>query len=114
MKNFTEILGRIFFSNFFSLLLLVVSGGQWAVLWWLAWPGATTPLVVHAAGVTAVYLVNRQITGGFGRRAARKTWRRFYDAYAFTSLGTSSNMPTSIKAGSINFKRRVRSRSRLR
>lgn len=86
LKPLTETLTRLFFGNFFSMLLFVVSAGQWAVLWWLLWPEAPTPPWVHLLGVTTVYLVNRRITGGVGRRTGRKAWRRFYDAYAFTSL----------------------------
>lgn len=81
-----EALVRLFFANFFTLLLVAVSGAQWTFLWWLLGP-QPTPWFVHPLGATAVYAINRRITDNrFLRRTARRPWRRFYDAFAFTSL----------------------------
>lgn len=76
-----------FFRNFFSVLLFAASAAQWMFLWWLLWPAVSTPVAVHVAGIVAMYLLNRRITGGrLARHSARRPWRRVYDASAFTSL----------------------------
>jgi predicted MPP superfamily phosphohydrolase len=80
-------LNRWFFRHFFSLLLYAISAAQWMFLWWLLWPQPTTPAVIHIAGIVAVCVINRRITGGrFARHHPRRAWRRAYDAFAFTSL----------------------------
>lgn len=77
---------RTVFRNFFASLLFCVSAAQWAMLWWLLWPAASTPLWVHVVAVGAIHGFNRRLTGGLARRAARHPVRRVYEATAFTSL----------------------------
>jgi hypothetical protein len=81
-----DVAGRMFFRNFFSILLFAVSMAEWATLWWLLPPLQSTPPALHAVAAGAIYLFNRRFTGGFARRTSRPRWRRVYEAFAFTSL----------------------------
>jgi predicted MPP superfamily phosphohydrolase len=59
-------IARVFFSSFFSLVVIAASASQWTVVAWIAVVGCGVSLTwwMHAAGIAALYAVNRRLAGG--------------------------------------------------
>ena len=81
---------RLFFRNFFRLLLLAISCAQWGCVAWVLWAvsDVVQPPWGHALGVTAIYAVNRTLTARrpLGRASDAPLALRVYSATAFVSL----------------------------
>jgi predicted MPP superfamily phosphohydrolase len=82
---------RVFFANFFRLLLLSVSISEWVMLCrLLPYPVGGFPLPAHVAGAMAIYVINRRLV--FRARRQRRdrnptgAMPRLYHAVAFTCL----------------------------
>lgn len=82
---------RVFFANFFRLLLLAVSISEWVILA-RVFPHlvGSLPLAGHSAGALAIYLINRQLAMRTRRQRRDRSpvgaMPRLYYAVAFTCL----------------------------
>lgn len=77
---------RVFFRQFFRLLIFSASAAQWAVVAWVASVGFgwSWPWWAHAVGIGGLYACNRALTTGPSRR---RGWAfRTYSATAFVAL----------------------------
>ncbi|TFH19321.1 MAG: metallophosphoesterase [Myxococcales bacterium] len=80
---------RLFWTNFFSLLLVFVAIAQWVCATWLLRElgGVHVPAAAHLLGTLALYLINRLIvTRPMPPPGLARTLRRGYTGVAFTSL----------------------------
>jgi predicted MPP superfamily phosphohydrolase len=77
---------RLFFANFFILLLVTVSAAQWSVFAWLAsiGLGLSLPWWAHGLATGGVYAGNRALTTSRARQ--RSGVFRLYTATAFVTL----------------------------
>lgn len=82
---------RLFFANFFSLLLVAVSVAQWGMVWWV-FPGLVgmLPVAVQVGAPAGVYGINRLLVArAHGHRRTHNPTNalpRLYYAVAFTCL----------------------------
>ena len=81
-----EAAARLFFRNFFALLLVVASAALWAVPLWtgVLLTGASPVWWMHVVAVAALYGLNRRIVSGRWHAAA--PFIRVYTAFAFICL----------------------------
>jgi predicted MPP superfamily phosphohydrolase len=78
--------GRVFYRQFFRLLLIAASAAQWTVVAWVMRVGFdhALPWWVHAAAIGALYACNRALTRS---RSRRRGWIfRVYTASAFMAI----------------------------
>jgi hypothetical protein len=77
-------LARLFFANFFRLLLAVASAAQWLVIAWILTVGlgVALPGTAHVFAIAALYLLNCWLTAG--RRPSPLL--RLYTATGLTSI----------------------------
>lgn len=94
---------RLFWKNFFSILLAAVAVAQWSCGTWLlaGLAGTVLPRWAHVVGPLAVYTLNRAILARpLPPPGVRLRLRRVYTAVAFTSLfGAALLLLTTLLSG---------------